>query len=106
VSGRRQLTYLEHPRLRICSVWLVESLARARRLEVARRAVDKLLSQANHVRLCAEKIGSSGEALVIFPPTFARLSLITAAVRLDRTLKQVASSWHSLPLSVNFPAGK
>jgi GH15 family glucan-1,4-alpha-glucosidase len=41
----------------------------------------------NSVGLYAEKIGSSGEALGNFPHAFAHLSLITAAVRLDRTLQ-------------------
>jgi GH15 family glucan-1,4-alpha-glucosidase len=71
----------------LCSFWLVECLTRAGRLEEARLALEKMFSYANHVGLYAEKVGSSGEALGNFPHAFAHLSLITAAVRLDRALQ-------------------
>jgi GH15 family glucan-1,4-alpha-glucosidase len=71
----------------LCSFWLVECLTRARRLEEARLALEKMFSYANHVGLYAEKLGSSGEALGNFPHAFAHLALITAAVRLDRALQ-------------------
>jgi GH15 family glucan-1,4-alpha-glucosidase len=70
----------------VCSFWLVECLTRAGRLEEARLILEKMFSYANHLELYAEKIGSSGEALGNFPHTFTHLSLITAAVRLDRAL--------------------
>jgi GH15 family glucan-1,4-alpha-glucosidase len=69
-----------------CSFWLVECLTRAGRLEEARLALEKMFSYANHLGLYAEEIGSSGEALGSFPQAFTHLSLITAAVRLDRAL--------------------
>jgi GH15 family glucan-1,4-alpha-glucosidase len=71
----------------VCSFWLVECLTRAGRLEEARLALEKMFSYANHVGLYAEKIGSSGDALGNFPHAFTHLSLITAAVRLDRALR-------------------
>jgi GH15 family glucan-1,4-alpha-glucosidase len=71
----------------VCSFWLVECLTRAGRLEEARLALEKMFSYANHLGLYAEKIGSSGEALGNFPHAFTHLSLITAAVRLDRALR-------------------
>jgi GH15 family glucan-1,4-alpha-glucosidase len=46
-----------------------------------------MFSYANHLGLYAEKIGPSGEALGNFPHAFTHLSLITAAVRLDRALQ-------------------
>src|ERR671916_420780 len=70
----------------VCSFWLVECLTRAGRLDEARLALEKLFSYANHLGLYAEKIGPSGEALGNFPQAFTHLSLITAAVRLDRAL--------------------
>ncbi|AHY46523.1 Glucoamylase and related glycosyl hydrolase [Rubrobacter radiotolerans] len=70
----------------ICSFWLVECLTRAGRLEDARLAFDKMLSYANHLGLYAEEIGSSGEHLGNFPQAFTHLSLISAAVHLDRAL--------------------
>ena len=71
----------------VCSFWLVECLTRAGRLEEARLALEKTFSYANHLGLYAEKLGSSGEALGNFPHAFTHLSLITAAVRLDRAMR-------------------
>jgi GH15 family glucan-1,4-alpha-glucosidase len=70
----------------VCSFWLVECLTRAGRLDEARLALEKMFSYSNHLRLYAEKIGYSGEALGNFPHAFTHLSLITAVVRLDRAL--------------------
>jgi GH15 family glucan-1,4-alpha-glucosidase len=70
----------------ICSFWLVECLTKAGRLEEARLALEKMFSYANHLGLYAEEIGASGEALGNFPQAFTHLSLISAAVHLDRAL--------------------
>jgi GH15 family glucan-1,4-alpha-glucosidase len=70
----------------MCSFWLVECLTRAGRLEEARLALEKMFSYANHLGLYAEEIGPSGEALGNFPQAFTHLSLISAAVHLDRAL--------------------
>ena len=72
----------------ICSFWYVECLARAGRVSEARLAFEKMLTYANHVGLYSEEIGSSGEALGNFPQAFAHLSLISAALNLDRLLGQ------------------
>ncbi|MDQ3864625.1 MAG: glycoside hydrolase family 15 protein, partial [Actinomycetota bacterium] len=70
----------------VCSFWLVECLTRAGRLQEARLALEKMFSYANHLKLYAEKIGYSGEALGNFPNALTHLALITAVVRLDRAL--------------------
>ncbi|MBA2376963.1 MAG: glycoside hydrolase family 15 protein [Actinomycetota bacterium] len=70
----------------ICSFWYVECLTRAGRLDDARLAFEKMLSYANHVGLYAEEIGRSGEHLGNFPQAFTHLSLISAAIHLDRAL--------------------
>lgn len=70
----------------ICSFWLVECLTQAGRLDDARLALEKMFSYANHLGLYAEEIGHSGEALGNFPQAFTHLSLISAAVHLDRAL--------------------
>jgi GH15 family glucan-1,4-alpha-glucosidase len=70
----------------ICSFWYVEALARARRLDEARIAFEKVLTYANHLGLYAEEIGPTGEALGNFPQAFTHLSLISAATNLDRQL--------------------
>ena len=76
----------------ICSFWYVECLARAGRTSEARLAFEKMLTYANHVGLYSEEIGSSGEALGNFPQAFAHLSLISAALNLDRVLNQRAAA--------------
>jgi GH15 family glucan-1,4-alpha-glucosidase len=70
----------------ICSFWYVEALARAGRVDEARLAFEKMLTYANHVGLFAEEIGPTGELLGNFPQAFTHLSLISAAVNLDRQL--------------------
>ena len=70
----------------LCSFWFVECLTQAGRLDEARLALEKMFSYANHLGLYAEEIGSSGEALGNFPQALTHLSLISAAVHLDRAL--------------------
>ena len=70
----------------MCSFWLVECLTQAGRLDEARLGLEKMFSYANHLGLYAEEIGPSGEALGNFPQAFTHLSLISAAVHLDRAL--------------------
>ncbi len=71
-----------------CSFWLVENLARAKRLEEARLMLEKLLSYSNHVGLYAEEIGPTGEALGNYPQAFTHLALITACTHLDQALSE------------------
>jgi GH15 family glucan-1,4-alpha-glucosidase len=70
----------------ICSFWYVEALTRAGRLEDARLALEKMFTYANHLGLFAEQIGLTGEQLGNFPQAFTHLSLISAAINLDRAL--------------------
>jgi GH15 family glucan-1,4-alpha-glucosidase len=72
----------------ICTFWLVEALARARRLEEARFIFEKMLTYANHLGLYSEEIGADGKALGNFPQAFTHLGLISAAFYLDRALGQ------------------
>ena len=58
----------------------------AGRLDEARLALEKMFSYANHLGLYAEEVGPSGEALGNFPQALTHLSLISAAVNLDRAL--------------------
>jgi GH15 family glucan-1,4-alpha-glucosidase len=70
----------------LCSFWYVEALTRTGRLEEARLALEKMFTYANHVGLYAEQIGLNGEQLGNFPQAFTHLSLISAALNLDRSL--------------------
>ena len=73
----------------ICTFWWVEVLARAGYLEEARLTFEKMQTYANHLGLYSEEIGLSGEALGNFPQAFTHLSLISAALYLDRALDGV-----------------
>jgi GH15 family glucan-1,4-alpha-glucosidase len=74
----------------LCTFWLVEALTQAGRyrpgyLEQARLIFEHMLGFANPLGLYAEETGPRGEALGNFPQAFTHLSLISAAVNLDRT---------------------
>src|SRR5207253_10507489 len=70
----------------ICTFWLVEALTRAGRVDEARVIFEKMLTYANHLGLYSEEISRTGEALGNFPQAFTHLSLISAAINLDRWL--------------------
>jgi len=70
----------------LCSFWYVEALTRLGRLDDARLALEKMFTYANHLGLYAEQIGLTGEQLGNFPQAFTHLSLISAAINLDREL--------------------
>jgi GH15 family glucan-1,4-alpha-glucosidase len=70
----------------LCTFWYVDALARSGRLEDARLTFEKMHTYANHLGLYSEEIGSTGEQLGNFPQAFSHLSLISAAVNLDRAL--------------------
>ncbi len=70
----------------LCTFWYVDALARAGRLDEARLVFEKMHTYANHLGLYSEEIGSTGEQLGNFPQAFSHLSLISAAINLDRWL--------------------
>ena len=70
----------------MCSFWYVEALTRTGRLEDARLALEKMFTYANPLGLYAEQVGLTGEQLGNFPQAFTHLSLISAAINLDRAL--------------------
>jgi GH15 family glucan-1,4-alpha-glucosidase len=75
----------------ICTFWLVEALTRVGRykpeyLKSARQIFERMLGFASPLGLYAEETGPRGEALGNFPQAFTHLSLISAAVNLDRAL--------------------
>src|SRR5499427_8207364 len=72
----------------ICTFWYVDALARSGRTEQARYVFEKMLTYANHLGLYSEEIGPTGEQLGNFPQAFSHLSLISAAVTLDRALNR------------------
>lgn len=68
----------------ICSFWYVQALAKGGEAEKARMKFEKLLTYANHLGLYAEQIGLMGEHLGNFPQAFTHLSLIGAAIELNK----------------------
>jgi pentatricopeptide repeat protein len=70
----------------ICTFWYVDALARSGRLDDARLVFEKMMTYGNPLGLFAEEIGLTGEQLGNFPQAFSHLSLINAAVDLNRAL--------------------
>ena len=76
----------------LCSFTYVDALARAGRVDEARLAFEKILTYANHVGLFSEEIALTGEQIGNFPQAFTHLSLIDAALTLDRALDRRAAT--------------
>ncbi|WP_246333088.1 glycoside hydrolase family 15 protein [Aureimonas mangrovi] len=70
----------------ICSFWYIEALARTGYTAEARLLFEKLHAYANHLGLYSEELSKSGEHLGNFPQALTHLSLISAAIWLDRAL--------------------
>ncbi len=70
----------------LCTFLYVDALARAGRVEDAVFAFNKMQTYANHLGLYSEEIGQTGEQLGNFPQAFTHLSLINAAITLNRML--------------------
>jgi GH15 family glucan-1,4-alpha-glucosidase len=86
----------------LCSFTYVDALARAGRVDEARLAFEKILTYANHVGLFSEEIALTGEQIGNFPQAFTHLSLIDAALTLDRALDR--SGAPAPPRSVPVPS--
>jgi GH15 family glucan-1,4-alpha-glucosidase len=70
----------------LCTFSYVDSLARAGQVEKARNTFEKMLTYANHLGLYSEEIALTGEQIGNFPQAFTHLSLIDAALTLNRRL--------------------
>ncbi|MGN6577360.1 MAG: glycoside hydrolase family 15 protein [Nocardioides sp.] len=70
----------------LCTFAYVNSLAQAGQLDKARVTFSKMLTYANHLGLYSEEIALTGEQIGNFPQAFTHLSLIDAAITLDRAL--------------------
>ena len=73
-------------RFSLCTFAYVDSLARAGQLHKARVVFEKMLTYANHLGLYSKEIALTGEQIGNFPQAFTHLSLIDAAITLDRQL--------------------
>ena len=72
----------------LCTFAYVDALARAGMVDKARLAFEKMLTYANHLGLFSEEIALTGEQIGNFPQAFTHLSLIDAAITLDRELSR------------------
>jgi pentatricopeptide repeat protein len=75
----------------LCTFLYVDALARAGRVDDAVVVFNKMQTYGNHLGLYSEEIGSTGEQLGNFPQAFTHLSLINAAITLNRQLDQGAA---------------
>jgi GH15 family glucan-1,4-alpha-glucosidase len=74
----------------LCTFLYVDALARAGQLDTAVLTFEKMQTYANHLGLFSEEIGATGEQLGNFPQAFTHLSLINAALTLNRELDRRA----------------
>jgi pentatricopeptide repeat protein len=75
----------------MCTFLYVDALARAGRLDEAVLTFEKMQTYGNHLGLFSEEIGPTGEQLGNFPQAFTHLSLINAAITLNRQLDRRAA---------------
>ena len=75
----------------LCTFLYVDALARAGQLDDAVLTFEKMQTYANHLGLFSEEIGATGEQLGNFPQAFTHLSLINAAMTLNRELDRRAA---------------
>jgi pentatricopeptide repeat protein len=82
----------------LCTFLYVDALARAGRLDDAVLTFEKMQTYGNHLGLYSEEIGPTGEQLGNFPQAFTHLSLINAALSLNRELDRRRGRHESAPL--------
>jgi len=75
----------------LCTFLYVDALARTGKLDEAVLIFEKMQTYGNHLGLFSEEIGSTGEQLGNFPQAFTHLSLINAAITLNRELDRRAT---------------
>ncbi|UEG53102.1 glycoside hydrolase family 15 protein [Mucilaginibacter daejeonensis] len=73
----------------MCSFWFIESLAKSGRVEEAVENFEKMIGYANHLGLFSEELSHKGEHLGNFPQAFTHLSLISAALELNKQLDRL-----------------
>lgn len=72
----------------MCSFWYIESLAKSGRVEEAVENFARMIGYANHLGLFSEELSKKGRHLGNFPQAFTHLSLISAALELDKQLNR------------------
>ena len=73
----------------LCSLWLVDNLAKQGRASEAEALFEKILGYSNHLGLFAEEINpETGDLLGNFPQAFTHLNIINSATNLDRAMER------------------
>jgi pentatricopeptide repeat protein len=75
----------------LCTFLYVDALARSGRLDEAVLTFEKMQTYGSNLGLFSEEIGPTGEQLGNFPQAFTHLSLINAAITLNRELDRRAA---------------
>jgi glucoamylase len=78
--GKPESTFL------VCSFWYVDALACVGRTEDAIKALDNIISYANHLGIFSEDVGLDGSQWGNFPQTYSHVGLINAAIRISKKL--------------------
>jgi GH15 family glucan-1,4-alpha-glucosidase len=73
----------------VCTLWLIEALARMGRIRQAHWLFEKMLLRANHLGLYSEEMSLAGEHLGNFPQGLTHMGFISAAYNLSKRLDQV-----------------
>jgi GH15 family glucan-1,4-alpha-glucosidase len=76
----------------VCTLWLIEALARMGRVQEAHWLFEKMLSRTSHLSLFSEQMSTSGEQLGNFPQGLTHMGLISAAYNLSRRLDPVTDA--------------
>ena len=76
----------------LCTFLYVDALAQAGRLDDAILVFEKMFTYGNHLGMFSEEIDSTGGQLGNFPQAFTHLSLINAAITLNRELDKSEGS--------------
>ncbi len=69
-----------------CSFWYIEVLARSCRVDEAKALFEEMLAMASPTGLFAEEVDAAGGHLGNTPQALSHLSLISAAVALQRAI--------------------
>jgi GH15 family glucan-1,4-alpha-glucosidase len=72
----------------VCTLWLIEALARMGRVRQAHWLFEKMLLRANHLGLYSEEMGLTGEHLGNFPQGLTHMGVISAAYNLSKRVDE------------------
>ncbi len=78
--GKPEATFL------VCTFWYIDALACVGRVDDAIKALDNVLTFANHLGIFSEDVGLDGSQWGNYPQTYSHVGLINAAFRISKKL--------------------